>query len=924
MKQTFVLLLTLLFPALLFSQESETGIEGRVIGSESKQPVPGVIVTLNGENRQTRTDVKGAFFFNNMSPGKDVLIFNSVGIAPKNILVDVAKGVVTDVGTIEVVELTATEDLSLVGVVDEAMVDDDVEGASQEISSKVILSNDVFLNKAAYQLSPMRFRARGYESPYEKKYINGISFNDQLRGVFNYSSIGALNDMTRNGDVVNYSAPSAFTYGSIGGAENINMRASGYTPGSKATLTYTNRNYYLRGMVTYSTGLMDNGWAFSASVGGRYSHEGAIDGTFYRNFSYALSAEKQWQGGKHSLSIVTFGSPVVRGQQSASYQQVYEYLDNYLYNPNWGYQDGKKRNAKVVKAFDPTLILSHIWKINDDMTLTTGLGTHYGRYGNTALNWYNAPDPRPDYYRQLPSYFKYSVEGFDNQEGADRCELLWRRNDTSYTQVNWDRMYLTNALGDGAAQYMVEERRSDLFETTLNSTLNARLSDHHILIAGIEGRSTLSRQFKTVNDLLGASYVWDYDKYAEQDFYGDKLRKQNDLNRPDRKVYEGGIFGYNFDLNIFKAGGWIVDQYTSAKLDAYYGMKIDYTSFYRDGKMRNGRYPGDSYGKGSTYTFVDMAVKAGLTYKINGRHFLTANVSYGTEAPLPNYVYLSPRISDYTTTSVSKEDLKSGRVFSADINYIFSLPSLTGRVSLFQTNFYDQMDRNSYFNGTSYLNHVLYNMNKVHRGIELGATYKLDNHWSFDLAGTISEYYYSNNPMGVENYEADPENEDKSSTVYMKNLHVGGMPQFAGTLGVRYFINYWFLGANLNAFGRNYVDVSPSRRLAETYDQVDPVADPVQYQYYKETVAQERFGSACTVDLSIGKIFYLPHRQSINFNLSVNNVLNKTDVRTGGYEQGRVVTVKNGKKSLLNPKLLPNKYYYMQGINCFMNVSYRF
>ena len=26
---------------------------------------------------------------------------------------------------------------------------------------------------------------------------------------------------------------------------------------------------------------------------------------------------------------------------------------------------------------------------------------HYGRYGNTALNWYNASDPRPDY-RKLP------------------------------------------------------------------------------------------------------------------------------------------------------------------------------------------------------------------------------------------------------------------------------------------------------------------------------------------------------------------------------------------------------------------------------------------------------------------------------------------------------------------------------------------
>lgn len=178
--------------------------------------------------------------------------------------------------------------------------------------------------------------------------------------------------------------------------------------------------------------------------------------------------------------------------------------------------------------------------------------------------------------------------------------------------------------------------------------------------------------------------------------------------------------------------------------------------------------------------------------------------------------------------------------------------------------------------------------------------------------------------MSVENYEAVSEHPDKVSEVYMKNLHVGGMPQFAGTLGVRYFINYWFLGANLNAFGRNYVDVSPSRRLAEYYKDVYPVSGSQQYEYYKETVSQERFGSACTVDLSIGKIFYLPRRQSINVNLSVNNVLNKRDIRTGGYEQGRVVSEKDGVYTVLSPKLLPNKYYYMQGINCFMNVSYRF
>ena len=198
MKQNLVLLLAFLFPSFLLAQQSGTGIKGCVIGAESNRPVPGVIVTLNGEGRQTRTDVKGAFFFDKVSPGKDVLVFNSVGINPKNILVEVTEGMVTDLGEVKVVELTVTDNLSLIGVLDEAAVDDDVESSSQEISSKVILSNDVYLNKTSYQLSPMRFRVRGYENIYEQRYINGVNFNDQLRGVFNYSSIGALNDMTRN------------------------------------------------------------------------------------------------------------------------------------------------------------------------------------------------------------------------------------------------------------------------------------------------------------------------------------------------------------------------------------------------------------------------------------------------------------------------------------------------------------------------------------------------------------------------------------------------------------------------------------------------------------------------------------------------------------------------------------------------------
>lgn len=825
------------------------------------------------------------------------------------------------------------EDLSLIGVVDASVFDVDGENgdnsSSQDINTTVLTSHDVYLNKVGYQLSGMRFRVRGYDNTLSETYINGVPFNDQLRGVFNYSSIGAINDFTRNGDETVNSSPSSFGFGSVGGGENILMRAGDYARGGKATLTYTNRNYWLRAMVSYHTGLSRRGWAFSALVGGRYSNEGVVDGTFYQNISYALMLEKRWRGGRHSLTLTTFGSPVRRGQQAGTLQEVYDLTGNNLYNPNWGYQNGKKRNARVVQAFDPTTVLSHAWKISSDVTLNSGLSFHYGRYGNSSLNWFDGVDPRPDYYRYLPSYFLY-YNSTPSEAAAEEYAQRWRSGDASFTQINWDRLYAANAMskrttGDGEAVYVVEERRSDLFETTFNATVNAQLSRHSKLTGGIVARNTVSHQFKTVDDLLGADYVLDIDKYADTDYPGDESQKQSDLNRPNRHVYEGGIFGYDFKLNINSLKGWLVNNYSVGHWDAYYGFQLTYTDFWRDGNMRNGHNPDNSYGAGAHHSFTDVMLKGGLTYKFNGRHLLAANVVYGSQAPLPNDVYVSPRVSDDTP-----DGLESGRIFSADLSYIFSTEKLQGRLTLFQTNFYDQIERNSYYyDGVTFVNHIMQGVNKVHHGVELGLTYKLDGHWSFDLAGTVSEYYYSNNPMGYYSAENGKDVSDyslnASERVYMKGVYVGGTPQVAGTLGVRYFINYWFLGVNLNAFGRNFVEVAPSRRTASIYNGYSngsttiPAVTPNDaelWSAYQTLTHQEELDAACTVDLSVGKIFYIGRRNSINVNLAVNNVLNKKDIRTGGYEQGRVRVDK--------PELFKSKYFYMQGINCFLNVGYKF
>lgn len=915
----FKLLLTLFVASTmsLFAQNI-TELRGNIVDRATDEPLSGVTVILKDQRQRTTTDSKGQFYFENVSAGKDLLMINGATVIPTEIPVTIE---VNSTALLKNIRVTTRmeEDMSAAfsGVIDDAVIDD--EGSTQEIKSAIITSNDVFLRTAGFQLSQFRFKNRGYDNIYEGVYINGVNFNTQDRGVFNYSSIGALNDITRNGDKVNYLSPNTFTYGMIGGSENINMRAGSMPRRGSVTGSFANRAYYVRGMATLSSGLMDNGFAYTVSVGGRYSDEGMVQkGTSYRNISYAVLLEKQWAGGNHSLSFSTFGSPVERGQAGHSTQEVYDLVGSNQYNPNWGYQDGKKRNSKMVRSFDPTGILSYVWKINRTSKLNVGYGLHYQYDRRTALNWYEGKDPRPDYYRKLPSY--YDMMG--QTEVGDLYRDLWSSKDSKITQLDWEEMYEANRIGQrrangdpNSAIYMVEGRRNDLWENAFNATLNLDWQTNQTLTMGLEGKSTSSRSFKEVVDLMGSQYVVDIDKYAERDFGGDSGNKQNDLRNPDRKAKKGDTFGYDYTMNIYSTKFWLQNEFRSAKIDAYYGFRTEFTNFSRKGAMQNGRYAEESYGRGKQHNFLDFGIKGGLNYKFTGRDYLMANINIGTQAPLIENAYISPRIWDKTI-----DDLKSSKIISADMSYVWSQPKFRGRVTLFQTYFLDKVKKVSYYHDAArtYMHHVMNGLNSIHRGIELGTAYQLNNNWSFDLAGTIAEYYYTSNPNGTLHYEngANPPMDEK---VYLKDSYVGGTPQFAGTFKVNYFNNFWFLSLAANAVGRNYVDVAPIRRLQSTYTEGDkPInpANPAQVEAFKQLTAQERFGSSYTLDFSIGKLFYLPNKHSLNINVTANNILNRTNVKTGGYQQGRV--------DLEKPAKYANKYFYMQGINCFINVSYRF
>ncbi len=919
LKLFFLLLLSVTLPAIA----QKAGISGTIVDNVTGSPVAGASIMLGKQGIYVETGVSGDFRISNANAGDELITIAAYGYSDEIKEIELFDNQIVDLGTIRLKTsgngaaafLEETQDM----LFDQSQLEDEDE-STQAVGALSGASDNIYYSVASYDFQPMYFKARGYNSEYQSTYINGIYFNDLARGRFSYSTLGGMTSRAfRNRTNVIGLGAADFGFGDVGGATNFSTYAAEYAPGFNGSVSYTNSNYMFRAMATYSTGVNKHGWAMTVSAIGRYADEGVIPGTFYTSGGYFLALQKVFNP-QHSLTLTTFGAPTQRATSSPVTEEAVELADDYLYNPNWGYWEGEKRNARIVETFDPTTIVNWIWKPKNGTTLNTGAAVRWINYSKSALEWGgNSADPRPDYYRNFPSFYT------DDQQTFDLYTDLWRNNE-SMRQINWERMYTANELNNlqnqGAADadkigssYILEDRHSNQFNVMFNSMLNHRINDHMSLQAGVGFNYTKASYYKTVRDLLGGEFWLDVDKYSERDFPDQPAMLQNDLNNPNRRVGKGDRFGYDYDINAIKADAWLQNLINLPQWDINYGLKVSYTQFYRDGNMRNGRAPQNSYGKGETHRFDNAGLKAGATYKLDGRNFFTINGMYETRAPLFEYAYISPRIKDTTIDGLTNE-----RILSGDISYNWNYRRFRGSITGFWTEMYDQTERTSFYDeqfGT-FLNYAITGIRKSYRGVEVGMAYKITPSITATLAGTYSRYQYKNNPTSTRSFENGAQ-ADTTSTLYYKNCYVSGTPQTAVNLGIDWAApGMWFFNINGSWMGDAYVSAAPARHevlyhLWELYPTEEALTQKIE-----EVSAQQKMRDAFVLNASVGKVININRKVSLNINVSVNNVLNNRKIQTYGYQQHRL----DSRNYDINK--YPNKYQYAQGIKAFVNVGVRF
>ncbi|MEI6410850.1 MAG: TonB-dependent receptor [Bacteroidota bacterium] len=932
-KRLLIASLLLLSALHVFSQS----LRGKVTDSETDGPLADASVVLAGTGKIAATAADGTFSFTDLKAGAYNVVVTFPGYRPFETSVTVSA---KDEAKLDIeLQKNISTEIPTVSL-DEA--ETETEG-STEVANLLHASRDVFQNISGFAWSTFRFRERGYDSGLTQIFMNGVPFNDPETGWQPYGEFSGLNDVTRN----RYSSvgldATEFAFGDLGGATNIDTRASVQRKQIRLSYSNTNRIYRNRVMLTYNTGLLPGGWALSVSGSHRWAQEGYVPGTFYDGYSYFVSADKVFNK-KHSLNLTAFSAQGKRGRSADSFQEMYNIAGTNYYNPLWGYQNGKKRNSGVSSNNSPTAILRYDWTPSTKTHLTAAAYTQIGKNTYSRLNWQNAGNPYPDFNRNLPSSLPDTVL-------ANDWTTLLSQNE-SQRQLNWDNLYEANrnnvsstpnaegiagnTVNGKVAKYIMENQHSDNTEFGGNIIATHSITSRINLNGGINYQWYKGENYKTIDDLLGADYWRDWDFFGQFDPSSKTSGRQSDLRTPNHLVRKGDKFGYNYNENIRNTKGWAQAQFSLKKIQAFIAGELGQTKQWRTGLMQNGRFPNTSLGDSEKLTWNTYNVKAGLVYKINGRHYLYANGLYGTQAPQMRNIFLSPAVRN---TVIPNATLS--KVHSIEGGYLWRSPNYRARITGYFTEFLNETERifassstvsrvlsgidlsgtnfgdddsflqvPIFFGGT-----VMQGVNRRHTGVEIGLEAKPVPSWVFTGAASIGKYIYTSRPElylapdNIENLTID------AGKVYQKNFYVARTPQTAATIGVQYDSpKFWRAGLSLNYAGNMYYDFDRVRRTARFVDGVTP-QDPI----WRTIVDQQKAPAQYTLDFFASKSWRIRKKYFINLNVGINNLLDNQKILVSGRDS----YLNAFRNEVKEPRFYNNELVYAPGLNYFVNIAFR-
>ncbi|PSK92048.1 TonB-dependent receptor [Taibaiella chishuiensis] len=758
--------------------------------------------------------------------------------------------------------------------------------------------------------STLGYRFRGYARDQERLFLDGLELNDGGSGVL-FRMMATLG----TGAVTGYSLdPGALPPGLPGTATSVYATAADQRRQTRIIYSRSDGSWSNRIRLSHATGMTSKGWAFALSGGYCGAGEGYVPGTSYREYSLYAALSRRI-GGRSMLHLSTLIMPLESGQSVAATAEAINLAGTPYYNPAWGYQEGRQRSARIARMHTPLALLHYVYKPDTFSCINLVALFRAGNTGNTLLDWYDAPDPRPDYYRNMPSAYS------NDPATAARIGEAWR-TDTATRQLDWAKMYAAN-LGNGLAAlrrrsgYVLAEDMAGLKQLSLAAYGHKQYVQLR-LRAGLNYDRLQTTNYRKLLDLLGGDYFVNVNRFAEQAYAGTVIYNQNDLNDPDREVLPGEAYSYRYIMRSTRAGGWLTLDYNPGRLHLFLAGSLVYDAYQREGLYRTGLFPFDSYGPSDKQQYVTWHIHTGIGYSLDKYQSLFINAAAGSTPPAVDDVFIAPRSRNTVVTGGAG----TARYRAMEAGYKLHTRRLTGTLTFFTTDRYQLTSIRRFYHEDyrSFVNYVMQGMATRSAGIELALTLRVAGFMSVTAAACKLRAVYRSRP-GVRIYkDNDTAGLAASQVAYLKDYYLPG-PQSVYMLACDFRLpRYIRAGIRCRAAADNYAAINPARRTDAAMGLVPP-GSPQGLRILE----QERLPAVFMLDLSAGKTCYLrppgKHRlryAALSIDLGVSNLLDRKNAITAAYEQLRFDYKSH------DPDRFPNKYRYAYGAVYTLSAGLRF
>jgi outer membrane receptor protein involved in Fe transport len=778
MKKLSFLLLVLVTNVAL----SQNVITGVVVDSNQTQ-LPSANVMIAGTKKGTTTGFNGRFTLRTEKQSGNLKV-SYIGFKPKTVPFDFSNSDNLELG--QVVLENDANSLNEIVIIGKGVTDLEQDRQTPiavstitreqiqqravgnvEFSEIIKNTPSVYVSNQAGGFGDSQIFIRGFDQSNTAYLLNGQPINGMEDGNMYWSNWSGLADIANAVQVQRGLGSSKLAISSVGGTVNIVTKATNRTEGGFARFLVGNGSY-LKGTVSYDTGLNDNGWGFSFLLDYWQAHSKYADGTKGQGQNYFFSVGKV--AGDHNFNFLLTGAPQRHDQNFSKDRELFDRYGR-KYNNNYGFKDGEYLTSRRNYYHKPVMNLNWDWATSDKSNLSTVAYASFGRGGGTGT------------YGNGVGFIDYNKAPEDPiQGGAYR---------PSNGLIDWD--YIQNV-----SNAQVEGGFSQGFDGTL---LRASVNNHqwYGMVSNFEynGIKNLSLNFggdlrfyrgdhfRQLTDKLGL-------KGRIEDFGGNPNNTVTETYSPDPwsalfdYAPEEDRVNYDYSENINYQGGFGQAEYAIEKFSVFLQGSFSNQSYKREDR---GNFEGTKESK--TVNKLGYNFKTGAAFTFAEDNTVFVNTGQYSRQPFLDNIF--PSFSD--NTQLADPEVENEEIFGLEAGYRFETGDWQVNLNAYYTKWDNRFlnqggeyDPNPDGDGIPEFEQVSYlysDISQLHQGLELDVKWRPMIGLQLRGYATVANWEYDgSSPVRIRDNNTNSFIE--TLNVQLDGTKIGQAPQTTAGLGVDY------------------------------------------------------------------------------------------------------------------------------------------